>query len=185
MKKDLNQENNSRLTLPESVCEHCGFVNETALEIHAAESTMVVVKQKMTALELVHVIMMLNQLTCDFTTHLAQACGTCNGCGDIAKEDFYTPAERVSACTLCHELLDERQKVHIPRHILADAGIPENARLDAFAEENGGTVIITESETQQDISDVPPGLIKVLAAGGVCLAELDALIMLEETVYGE
>ena len=36
----------------------------------------------------------------------------------------------------------------------------------------------------KDITDVPPGIVAILAKSGVCLAELDELIMLEEIVYG-
>lgn len=54
-----------------------------------------------------------------------------------------------------------------------------------YTDEDSGEITVVEADIQQDISDVPPGILSVLAASGVCLAELDELIMLEEIVYGK
>ena len=45
--------------------------------------------------------------------------------------------------------------------------------------------MVTEADIQRDINDVPPGILSVLAASGVCLAELDELIMLERIIHGK
>jgi len=44
---------------------------------------------------------------------------------------------------------------------------------------------VVAADVQQDITDVPPAIVAILAKSGVCLAELDELIMLEEIVYGK
>jgi len=59
------------------------------------------------------------------------------------------------------------------------------ARLSASpAIEDSGEITVTEADIQQDITDVPPGILAVLAQSGMCLAELDELIMQEEIIYG-
>ena len=94
------------------------------------------------------------------------------------------PAGCVSACSLCHDLLDESQTVRIPGYLLEEAGIPADAKLDAYSDEDSGEITVTEADIQQDITDVPPGILAVLAQSGMCLAELDELIMQEEIIYG-
>ncbi len=55
---------------------------------------------------------------------------------------------------------------------------------DAYSDEDSGEITVTEADIQQDITDVPPGILAVLAQSGMCLAELDELIMQEEIIYG-
>ncbi len=186
MKNDTYPE----IMLPERACELCGFTDEDKLALHAAEDTLVILKEKMTAIELVHVISMLSEMASDLTAALAKACGVCNNCGD---EDDGShdgcgkngPVEWVANCSLCRDLLDDIQNIRIPDYLLAEAGISGNAKLEAYADRDSGEITVAEAENQYDISDVPPGILSVLAQSGICLAELDELIMLEEIVYGK
>ncbi len=75
--------------------------------------------------------------------------------------------------------------VSIPGYLLEEAGIPVDAKLEAYTDKDSGQITVVEADVQQDITDVPPGILTVLAQSGVCLAELDELIMLEEIVYGK
>jgi len=52
-------------------------------------------------------------------------------------------------------------------------------------DEDSGEIVVVEADVQQDITDVPPAIVAILAKSGVCLAELDELIMLEGIVYGK
>ena len=51
--------------------------------------------------------------------------------------------------------------------------------------EESGLITVEESEEGFDIRDVPPQILEMLALSGVCLAELEELVILEETVYGK
>ena len=61
---------------------------------------------------------------------------------------------------------------------------PADAKLEAYTDEDSGEITVVEADIQQDITDVPPGILAVLAQSGVCLAELDELIMLDSIIYG-
>ncbi|MPM09277.1 hypothetical protein SDC9_55593 [bioreactor metagenome] len=171
-----------QIGLPADACERSGFTDKDTLELHAGQNALVFMKDKMTALEVANAIQSLSALAADLTVVLASACGLCDNCGEGCADDC--PAGCVSACSLCHDLLDESQTVRIPGYLLEEAGIPADAKLEAYTDEDSGEITVTEADIQQDITDVPPGILAVLAQSGVCLAELDELIMLDSIIYG-
>jgi len=171
-----------QIVLPADACERSRFTDKDTLELHAGQNALVFMKDKMTALEVANAIQSLSALAADLTVVLASACGLCDNCGEGCADDC--PAGCVSACSLCHDLLDESQTVRIPGYLLEEAGIPADAKLDAYSDEDSGEITVTEADIQQDITDVPPGILAVLAQSGVCLAELDELIMLDSVIYG-
>ncbi|WP_166083213.1 hypothetical protein [Erysipelothrix anatis] len=174
-----SKKNHPTIMLPECACDTAGFTDKDPLELYVAEGVIVFLKNKMTALEVANTIESLSSLASDLTVTLAAACGICDNCGD---ENETNPADWVSNCSLCHDLLDESQNIRIPDYIMEEAGIPAGARLEAFADEESGEIIVAEAEIQQDIKDVPTGILSMLAASGVCLAELDELIMLDRII---
>ena len=171
-----------QIGLPADACERSGFTEKDTLELHAGQNALVFLKDKMTALEVANAIQSLSSLASDLTVVLAAACGLCDNCGEGCADDC--PAGCVSACSLCHDLLDESQTVRIPGYLLEEAGIPADAKLEAYTDEDSGEITVVEADIQQDITDVPPGILAVLAQSGVCLAELDELIMLDSVIYG-
>lgn len=195
-----NQKNTEYLSLPEEICKDCGFEKDDTLKLHGGQGALVITKNKMTVLELAGVINTLSNIASDLTTHLALKAGICDYCGDDESECCEgcsgddvcaflngcndSPAERVAHCPLCIELLDGSNSIHIPEYILEDAGIPKGTKLEAFSDDEG-EIVVTVADIQEDITDMPPALIAILASAGVCLAEIDELIMLEEIVYGD
>ena len=171
-----------QIGLPADACERSGFTDKDTLELHAGQNALVFMKDKMTALEVANAIQSLSALAADLTVVLASACGLCDNCGEGCADDC--PAGCVSACSLCHDLLDESQTVRIPGYLLEEGGIPADAKLEAYTDEDSGEITVVEADIQQDITDVPPGILAVLAQSGVCLAELDELIMLDSIIYG-
>ena len=171
-----------QIGLPADACEQSGFTDKDTLELHAGQNALVFLKDKMTALEVANANHSLSALASDLTVVLASACGLCDNCGEGCADDC--PAGCVSACSLCHDLLDESQTVRIPGYLLEEAGIPADAKLEAYTDEDSGEITVVEADIQQDITDVPPGILAVLAQSGVCLAELDELIMLDSIIYG-
>lgn len=186
-----SKKNDLGIIFPACVCERAGFTDDAVLELHVTEGVFVFLKDKMTVLEVVAAIEGLNTLASELMVTLAAACGVCNHCTDEDSTDGTdigryqkNPVEGVAGCSLCHDLLDEKSGICIPDYILEEAGIPADARLDAFIDGESGAITVVEAEIQQDIKDVPPGILSVLAASGVCLAELDELILQNGIVYG-
>lgn len=187
-----SKKNHPTIMLPECACDTAGFTDKDPLELYVTEGVIVFLKNKMTALEVANTIESLSRLASDLTVTLAAACGICDNCGDenetnpaACGKSQSSPAEWVSNCSLCHDLLDESQNIRIPDYIMEEAGIPAGARLEAFADEETGEIIVAEAEIRQDIKDVPTGILSMLAASGVCLAELDELIMLDRIICGK
>lgn len=195
-----NQKNYPQLGIPAEARAACGFSETDMLELHGSEGALVITKSRMTALELVSAIETISFIASELTVALAGACGLCDNCGEENPKTCAdcsgsaacaqlngckdTPADWVENCSLCRELMDESRKIQIPGDILVDAGIPKGAKLEASSD-GEGEIVVTEAAYQKDINDVPPGILSVLVASGVCLAELDELIMQEEIVYGE
>ena len=179
------------LQIPLAIQQRCGFTDAETLAVTAADGVCVIHKGELTALELIYVITVLSEMTSDMTIHLAKACGVCNNCGDekpVAGAECgfgNNPAEWVANCSLCHDLLDESQSIHIPDYLLEEAGIPTDAKLEAYADEDSGEITVAMADIQQDITDVPPFILPVMAQSGICLAALDELIMQESIIYGK
>lgn len=187
-----NNQKSPQIVFPADACELSGFTDKDTLELHAAEGILVFLKDRMTALEVAKTIESLSSLASELVVILAAACGICDNCGDENNTDCTdcgrcqnSPAEWVACCPLCHDLLDESQSIRIPDYVLEEAGIPAGAKLEAFANGESGEITVTEAEIQQDINDVPPGILSVLAASGICLAELDELILQDSIIYGK
>lgn len=196
-----NQKNSQQiLQLPAEARTRCGFDNADTLTVNAAEGICIIHKKELTVLELTTVITALSELASDMTAALAKACGFCDHCGqenptpcaDCKDSEVCAqlngckdgPAQWVADCSLCQGLL-EGSEITVPDYLLEEAGIPKDAKLEAYADEDSGEIVVVEADVQQDISDVPPEIVAILATAGVCLAELDELIMLGEIVYGK
>lgn len=195
-----NQNNQPRIGIPEGVCGVCGFSGQDMLDLHGAEGALVITKNRMTALELATVIDAIGSIASELTVALATACGRCDNCGGENSKTcsdcnggavrtrqggcMDTPADWVPDCSLCRGLMNGGRNIQIPGDILDAAGIPEGAKLEAFSNDEG-EIVVTEAEFRHNISDIPSGVISVLATSGVCLGSLDELVMQEEIVYGE
>jgi len=201
MKKDQNKEMQEKDVI-RTLLMGSALGEAEKLDVVVNDSACVIHKGEMTVLELTSLIETLSNLASDLTVVLAQACGFCDHCGeqhdsadckDQQCSDAYallngckdSPADCVMHCELCQGLLDGSGEVHVPDYLLEEAGIPADAKLEAYTDEDSGEIVVVEADVQQDITDVPPAIVAILAKSGVCLAELDELIMLEEIVYGK
>ncbi len=150
-----------QIGLPADACEQSGFTGKDTLELHTGQSILVFMKDKMTALEVANAIQSLSTLAADLTVVLASACGLCNNCGGdcegekpcgaCAASRDGRPAEWVASCSLCHDLLDESQSIRIPGYLLEEAGIPTEAKLEAYTDEDSGEITVVKADIQQDI----------------------------------
>lgn len=174
----------------EEMLDGTSLADAGVMDVITGDNVCVIVNGEMTVLELVKVIDTLSALASDLTVILAQACGLCDNCGDVYNckdsDDCQEVLKRwVAHCELCQSLLDGSDDIYIPDYILEEAGIPTDAKLEAYANEDSGGITVVEADIQEDITDVPSGILAILASAGICLAKLDELIMLEEVVYGQ
>lgn len=143
-----------------------GFEPECKVELHVSKDALVVLKQRMTAVELLRAAKSLQKLATDLHVHLARVCGPCNGC------DGECPFEG-------------GDEVGLPDYLREEAGIPKNAKLWASADEETHTVTICEADYDHDLRDVPAEVLEMFRESGICVGELEERLILGDTVYGD
>ena len=85
------------VTLPTAAVKLCGLEAGGKAELHALEGAAVLMKASMNAMELIHALDSLHQLTVDLAVHLIKVCGPCDGCGgecpfgDFSYEEITLP----------------------------------------------------------------------------------------------
>ena len=156
-----------KLAIPRVVMEMSGFQENSTAGLCALDDAVVVLKQNMTAMELVRAVDSLQRLVVDLNRHLADVCGSCEDCGDGE-----CPADL------------KRNRIEVPEEIRREAGIPPDAKLCTYAGGEGGTVTVSQAEYRHDLTDVPEWERTVLASMGACMGALEELLMSEEIVYG-
>ena len=68
------------LQIPAVAMKLSGFEPECNVEFHASEDMLVVLRHRMTAMELLRAAKSLQKLAADLHVHLARVCGPCDGC---------------------------------------------------------------------------------------------------------
>lgn len=161
------QMNNGALLIPCGVFKLSGFEGGEKVEIHTLDSAVVILKEQMTAMELIQAMDALHRLATELTVHLARICGTCDDCEDGCPFDDL-----------------EDGMLELPDYLREEAGIPAGAKLCVYVDDEENTVTISEAGYDHDLRDVPPYLLEMLAAAGICLGELEERLMAEDLVYG-
>ena len=64
-----------------------------------------------------------------------------------------------------------------------EAGIDEGAKLCAYVNEEDNSVTIAQADHKYDLRDVPPEVLDMFLDTGLCLGELDELLIKGEVVY--
>mgnify|MGYP003294870067 FL=1 len=153
------------LQIPAVAMKLSGFEPERNVELHASEDMLVVLRHRMTAMELLRAAKSLQKLATDLHVHLARVCGPCNGC------DGECPFEG-------------GDEVDLPDYLREEAGIPKNAKLWASADEEAHTVTICEADYDHDLQDVPEEVLEMFREAGICVGELEERLILGDVVYG-
>ena len=140
------------------------FLPSAALKISGFE---VIMKQQMTAMELIQALDSLNQLFINLSFHLAKTCGACSGCeGECPFGDF------------------EYDKIELDDDLRKEAGIPTDAKLSLYVDEEDHTITVCEAGYDHDLRDIPPYLLEMMAFSGICLGELEERLMVGDIIYG-
>ena len=153
--------------VPAAVLDISGFGGNESVELNAMQDVVVVLKQYMNAKELAWAAFALQDLAAELTSHLFKLCGECEDCGE--------------GCPV--EDLDS-EMVDLPDFLRKAANIPENAKLCAAVDGEEGTVLISQADYANDLRDLPEELVRDLTAAGLCMGELEQLLMQGEIVYG-
>ena len=156
------------IQIPAAALKLCGFEGGKQVELHAEPETLVALKANMTAMELIRAAQQLQELSASLTTHLAKVCGPCDGCSG-------------NVCPF-QGLLDN--PITLPEDLREEAGIPREAKLCTYVDEEENAVIITAAEYDHDLTDVPAMILEMFSAANVCIGELDDLITDGDIVYG-
>ncbi len=159
------------LLLPVSATRLAGYEAGEKVEYHIENGTIVVLKGRMTAMELLTAARTLLELSVELNTHLAKVCGQCDGCGGNSGEG-------------CPMVDPEDAGVTLPDYLREEAGIPEDAKLCAAVDEEEHTVALFAADYDHDLRDVPPETLEMVAAANVCLGELEERLMVGDIVYG-
>lgn len=136
------------------------------IEITILENAVVGMKANMNVMELIKVAEGLKNLSEELIVHLAEICGRC--------ED----------CSYC-ERYEEYDEIIVPDYLLEEAGIPSDAKLCAYTEEDSGEITVIEADYDYDISDIPQFVIDVFERSGICIRELEERLIMEDIVYGD
>lgn len=165
--KLLKEVTTKGVQIPFAALKLCGFESGEKAELHTSEDTLVMLKQRMTAMELIRAAQQLQALSVELTTHLAKVCGPCDGCdGCCPFEDWKDGG------------------IDLPDYLREEAGISEDAKLCAYVDKEKGTVTIAEADYDYDLRDVPPEIMEMFASAHVCIGELEERLILENVVYG-
>lgn len=164
--KIIKESSNKNIIIPLEVLKASKILNSRDLELKTVENGFIVMKGTMNAMELIKIAEGLKNLSEDLITHLAGVCGRCDDC---------------SYCTR----FDEFDEILLPDYLLEEAGIPTDAKLCAYTEEDSGEIVVMQSDHNYDMADVPQFVIDIFEISGVCIRELEENLILENIVYGD
>ncbi len=164
--KLLRVTDTAKVTIPDAVIAISKLNGTERLELHALDSAAVLLKDRMTAMEVINAIDSLDELAGQLLEALVESCEQCVCCEDDCP----------FTC--------ENRGIKLPSHLLDEANIPEGAKLSAVADPETGCIIVSEINAKHDIDDVPDGLLDVLLEYGVCLESLNKLLYGGRIVYG-
>lgn len=120
---------------------------------------------RMTGMELIRVARRLHELSVELSLHLVKACGFCHDCAEEC------PFEELE------------EEIDLPGYLREEAGIDEGAKLCAYVNEEENSVTIAEAGHEYDLRDVPPEVVDMFLDTGLCLGELDELLIKGDVVY--
>ena len=164
--KIIKEKSNSNIIIPIEVLKASGLLDSEDIELKTLENAFVLMKGTMNAMELIKLAERLKSLSEELIVHLAGACGRCQDC---------------SYC----QGLEEFDEILVPDYLLEEAGIPKDAKLCAYTEEDSGEIIVIQADYDYDIADVPSFVIDIFEMSGICIRELEEKIMREDIVYGD
>lgn len=155
--------------IPRSALALGGFAENEAAALHVLPGAVILLKKRMTALELLQAVDALTQVSTGLLTELGEVCGPCDGC-----QSEGCPYEDAGDAP-----------IDLPAYLREEAGIAPDAKLCAEVNEDEKSVTIYASGHQHDLTDVPENLWPLLDAMDLCLGELEEKILTGEVIHGK
>lgn len=146
-----------------------GFSKNEEATVRVMDDTVVILKREMSAIDIIRAINGIKRVTVELMLNLSEACGSCDDC----EEDY---------CSYEDFDFDEGD-IEIPINLLGEAGIAEDARLCGVADREKKTITIYEADYKNDLRDIPPDIMDLLVDAGICLKNLERLLVTGEKVY--
>ena len=172
--------NKNELFINNQTLELCRFEPDRELTQLIGENTLVVLPERMTALEAVNTVAVLTDLTTGLIEILRDACGTCGE--QIEKEAVgCCPYDGVCDPKECAYKDMVEPEVELSDSARRAMGIPLDAKLEFFPDEGEG--LVCTADYKHDITDVPEEIRPLLELAGICTGKLDELIMNEKEIW--
>jgi hypothetical protein len=134
------------------------------LEASVINSGLVMMKSKMTAMDVIQTIEGLEAVIGELYDSLLEVSCYCDNDCDQSE-------------TL------EAVNIKLPDFILEDAGISKNAKLCAYTNEDSKEVTVIETDYKHDLSDVPETMRRVLKDMGACMTCLNECLISEKIIW--
>lgn len=167
--KFMKEYSGQKLIVPSGAMKLSGFEPVQEMELHTLDGALIILKKRMTAMELISTIDTLTQFCADLTTDLVQACSSYDILGGIG--DSCPPAYH-------------GDEVSLPDYLLEGAGIPKSAKLCVSVDADNATITIQECESFDLTDDVPEYILSILKSSGACLGKLEDYLFTDEDIYG-
>jgi len=162
------------MKIPIAAMQLSGFGAHESAEYYTMKDTVVVLKTKMNALEMIRAAWSLHKLSAMLSSHLALHC--------FADEDCETCSKDGETCP--YEALDFALDMDIPDELRELAGIPADAPVHVELLDDG-EFTVSVNHDGPGLWDVPAAFMKGFLAAGICPAALEKLLKGGEIVYGE
>ncbi len=161
------------MKIPVAAMQLSGFGTNEAAEYYTLKDTVVVMKKKMTASELIRAAWSLQQLSAELCTHLAMLCFPHESCNECSEDGEICP----------YEALDFALNLDIPDELRERAGIPSDAPVHVELLDDG-EFSVSVNRNGPGLWDVPAPMMQGFLAAGVCPSALEDLLEAGESVYG-
>ena len=162
----VEQTDSETVALPGAAYTLCGFDNTHDFELRTAPGVLVVLKQQMTAMDLINAIDTLLELAAQYGEHLSEVCGECGECGQCPYDG------------------PPREEVDITDELREAAGLSPDHKIAVEADRGNQRLILSDAGYAHDLRDVPEYLADMFICGGVALCYLDQHLRKDDFIYG-
>ena len=159
------KEEKKNTVLPAELFETADIYGQTC-NVSVGEGSIIILNQKMTALETIKAIEHLSNVTISMLISIRKACYQCNNC-----EEW---------CSLRDE---HNEYLNLPKRIRKQLEIPDDVKIDPWRNEWGDLILSTYRDSSPSLRDVPDDLFELLKQTGICFSDLEDVLRGERIIY--
>lgn len=157
------------INIPDEILADCQLDTEDALTVCTGANALVILPERMNALETANAIAVLNEITVELICALEKACSPCLTRID-EEECPYREPDSPGRCPFA-----EAAPVAVSDSVREAMGVSPDTKLCHFVDD--GELVVTAAEYDHDITDVPEDILDVLSMAGICRGALNELII--------